>query len=171
MSGPSLRRSASTISGLVLIAVLAGACASSPTPVPPGASPAAGAAQPSTSVNPPTAPTGQSNTPPLIGIFISNSGPVLEVGNGRMLYVHAGDSATASTCLDACATAWPPLMVTAGTTIVAPPPGAKGAFGTITRPDGSSQLTYRNKPLYFYSKDGLGATTGEGINGFTVATP
>ncbi len=88
-----------------------------------------------------------------------------------MLYVHAGDSATASTCLDACATAWPPLTIAAGTTIVAPP-GAKGAFASITRPDGSVQLTHRAKPLYFWQKDvNPGDTTGQGINGFTVATP
>ena len=175
MSGPSFRRSAGTIAGLLLIAVLAGACSSSATPVPPGASPAASAAEASTSVNPPSAPTVQSTSPslspPLIGIFVTSLGPVLEVGNGRVLYVHAGDSATASTCLDTCATAWPPLAIAAGTQIVAPP-GAKGAFASITRPDGSVQLTYRGKPLYFWQKDvDPGDTTGQGINGFTVATP
>jgi predicted lipoprotein with Yx(FWY)xxD motif len=178
MSGPSFGRSAGTISGLVLIAVLAGACASSASPVPAGASPtpagaspAASAAEASISVSPSSAPTAQSNNPPLIGIFVTSLGTVLEVGNGRVLYVHAGDSATASTCLDACATAWPPLTIAAGTTIVAPP-GAKGAFASISRPDGSVQLTYRAKPLYFWQKDvNPGDTTGQGINGFTVATP
>src|SRR5450432_3700670 len=144
MTGPSYRRSAGTISGLVLIAVLAGACASSASPVPAGASsvpagasPAASAAEASSvGVNPPSAPTVQSNNPPLIGIFVGSRGQVLEEGNGKTLYVHAGDSATASTCLDACAAAWPPLFISAGTTIVGPP-GAHGAFGSITRPDGS----------------------------------
>ena len=116
-------------------------------------------------------PTVQSNNPPLVGIFVTSLGPVLEVGNGKMLYVHAGDSVTASTCLDTCATAWPPLFIAAGTKIVAPP-GAKGAFGSITRPDGSVQVTYRGKPLYFWQNDvNPGDTTGQGINGFTVATP
>ena len=88
-----------------------------------------------------------------------------------MLYVHAGDSATASTCLDSCATAWPPLLIPAGTTIAAPP-GAKGPFGSITRPDGSLQVTYRSKPLYFWKNDvNPGDVTGQGINGFTVAAP
>ena len=171
MSGPSFRRSAGTLSGLVLIAVLAGACASSATPVPAGTSPAASAPEASINVNPTSAPSVQSNTPPLVGIFVTSLGTVLEVGNGRMLYVHAGDSATASTCLDSCATAWPPLLIPAGTTIAAPP-GAKGPFASITRPDGSLQVTYRSKPLYFWKNDvNPGDVTGQGINGFTVATP
>lgn len=171
MSGPSFRRFAGTISALVLITILAGACGSSSSPAPAGASPAASAAEATISVKPSTAPTAQSNNPPLIGIFVTSLGQVLEVGNGRMLYVHAGDSATASTCLDACATAWPPLFIAAGTKIVGPP-GAKGAFGSITRPDGSVQLTYNGKPLYFFQNDAdPGDITGQGINGFSVAMP
>ena len=171
MSGPSFRRFAGTTSALVLIAVLAGACAGSPSPVPAGASPAPSAAEASVSVNPSGAPSLQSNSAPLVGIFVTSLGQVLEVGNGRVLYVHAGDSATASTCLDACATAWPPLVIAAGAKIVAPP-GATGAFGSITRPDGSVQVTYRGKPLYFFQNDSKpGDATGQGISGFTVATP
>jgi len=171
MSGSSIRRLAGTTSGLVLIAVLAGACASSPSPVPGGASPAPTAAEATVGVNPSSGPSAQANTPPLIGIFVTSLGQVLEVGNGRVLYVHAGDSATASTCLDACATAWPPLVVAAGTKIVGPP-GATGAFASITRPDGSVQVTYKGKPLYFFqSGANPGDTSGQGINGFTVATP
>jgi predicted lipoprotein with Yx(FWY)xxD motif len=88
-----------------------------------------------------------------------------------MLYVHAGDSATASTCLDACATAWPPFLLPAGAKIVSPP-GAHGSFGAITRPDGSSQATYKDKPLYFWQANaGPGDVGGQGINGFSVANP
>jgi len=175
MPGPSFRRSAGPVSGLVLIALLAAACATSASPVPPGASPAASAAEASIGITPSSAPAVQSNNPalvpPLIGIFVTSLGQVLEVGDGKVLYVHAGDSATASTCLDACATAWPPLFIAAGTTVVGPP-GAKGAFGSLTRPDGQVQLTYRGKPLYFWQNDkNSGDTTGQGINGFTVATP
>jgi predicted lipoprotein with Yx(FWY)xxD motif len=160
------------------MAILVGACSSSATPapagatsVPAGSSPAASAAEASIGTNPTTAPTAPSNTPPAIGIFTTKLGFVLEVGNGKTLYVHAGDSATASTCLDACVTAWPPLLIAAGTQIVAPP-GARGAFASITRPDGSVQLTYKGKPLYFWQGDAnSGDTTGQGINGFTVAAP
>jgi predicted lipoprotein with Yx(FWY)xxD motif len=170
MSRPSIRRSAA-ISGLVLTAVLVGACASSATPVPAGTSPAASAPEASINVNPTSAPSVQSNTPPNIGIFVIGLGQVLETGFGKVLYVHAGDSATASTCLDSCATAWPPLLIAAGAKIAAPP-GAKGPFGSITRPDGSLQVTYRNKPLYFWKNDvNSGDATGQGINGFTVAAP
>ena len=39
-------------------------------------------------------------------------GTVLTGPNGMTLYTHAGDSATSSTCTDACAVAWPPLATT-----------------------------------------------------------
>jgi predicted lipoprotein with Yx(FWY)xxD motif len=171
MLDASFRHPAGRLAALVLIAALAGACASSTTPVPAGASSAPSVAAPSVGENPSSAPTAQSNLPPAIGIFDTPLGFVLEVGNGKVLYVHAGDSATASTCLDACATAWPPLVIAAGVSIVAPP-GAHGPFANITRPDGSLQVTYRGKPLYFWKNDvNSGDTTGQGINGFTVATP
>jgi predicted lipoprotein with Yx(FWY)xxD motif len=175
MSGPSLRRPAGRTSGLVLVAVLAAACSGSASPAPAATGPAASAAEASIggqASSPSSVQTSNpSLVPPPIGIFVTSLGQVLEVGNGKVLYVHAGDSATASTCLDACATAWPPLFIAAGTTIVAPP-GARGPFGSITRPDGQVQLTYRGKPLYFWQNDkNSGDTTGQGINGFTVATP
>jgi predicted lipoprotein with Yx(FWY)xxD motif len=175
MSRLSSRPSAGALSGLVLVALLAAACAASSTPAPAGSSPAASAAEATVGTQPSSPPSAQASkpslVPPPIGIFVTSLGQVLEVGNGRVLYVHAGDSATASTCLDACASAWPPLFIAAGTTIVAPP-GARGPFGSITRPDGQVQLTYRGKPLYFWQNDkNSGDTTGQGINGFTVATP
>ena len=161
MFRPLFRRSVRRISGIVLIAILTGACATN-------ASPAASVPAASTDVS---APSVQPNNPPVVGVFVTSLGSVLAVGSGKTLYVHAGDSATASTCLDACAAAWPPLLISAGATIVGPP-GASGPFGSITRPDGSVQATYNGMPLYFWTNDvNSGDTTGEGINGFTVARP
>jgi hypothetical protein len=48
----------------------------------------------------------------------------------------------------------------------------KGTFGTIKRPDGSTQLTINGMPLYTYSGDSAsGQATGQGIQGvwFAVA--
>jgi predicted lipoprotein with Yx(FWY)xxD motif len=56
-----------------------------------------------------------------------------------------------SACTGACAEAWPLYIVSgrlrAGT-------GVKRArLGTIRRPDGSRQLTYAGRPLYYYVGD------------------
>ena len=95
-------------------------------------------------------------------------GMVLTGPNGMTLYTHAGDSATSSTCTGACATAWPPLtstgQPTAGT-------GVTGKLGTLTRADGTIQVTYAGLPLYYWQGDSkAGDVTGDGVNGFAVAT-
>lgn len=69
-----------------------------------------------------------------------------------------------STCVDKCATTWPPVLVDG------PAPAIDGvdpaAVGTVKRPDGSTQLTIGNWPVYRYSADAEpGDTTGEGVGG------
>ncbi len=98
----------------------------------------------------------------------ANFGTVLTGPNGMTLYTHAGDSATSSTCTGQCATAWPPLATTgqpaAGT-------GVTGQLGTLTRADGTTQVTYAGLPLYYWQGDTkAGDVTGNGVNGFSVAT-
>jgi predicted lipoprotein with Yx(FWY)xxD motif len=98
----------------------------------------------------------------------ANFGTVLTGPNGMTLYTHAGDSATSSTCTGQCATAWPPLATTgqpaAGT-------GVTGQLGTLTRADGTTQVTYSGMPLYYWQDDTkAGDVTGNGVNGFSVAT-
>ncbi len=96
----------------------------------------------------------------------SGSHGVYLVGSsGRALYLWMGDKAGKSNCSGACAGAWPPLVVT-GT------PTASGSatstdLGTITRSDGSKQVTYKGHPLYYFAGDpGAGTTTGDGSDGF-----
>lgn len=79
--------------------------------------------------------------------------------NGMTLYVFDRDTAGSgkSACNGPCATNWPPLMATA-----AP---AGGEYSVITRDDGTRQLAYKGKPLYFWAKDSKpGDKTGDGIN-------
>ena len=95
-------------------------------------------------------------------------GMVLTGPTGMTLYTHAGDSATSSTCTGACATAWPPLTATgqpmAGT-------GLTGKLGTLTRADGTIQVTYAGLPLYYWQGDKkAGDVTGDGVEAFAVAT-
>ena len=77
------------------------------------------------------------------------------------VYSLSSDSASSSACTGACAVTWPPLL-TGGT------PGLLGglkasSLGTLTRSDGTVQVTYRGKPLYLYSRETVGKnTTGPG---------
>jgi predicted lipoprotein with Yx(FWY)xxD motif len=61
------------------------------------------------------------------------------------------DSGT-SACTGGCITKWPALTVAAGAT----PSGGTGVSGTlatITRDDGTLQVTYNGLPLYFFAND------------------
>jgi predicted lipoprotein with Yx(FWY)xxD motif len=97
-----------------------------------------------------------------------NFGMVLTGPNGMTLYTHAGDSATSSTCTGACATAWPPLETKGQATAGA---GVTGQIGSLTRPDGTTQVTYGGMPLYYWQGDTkAGDATGNGVEGFSIAT-
>lgn len=92
--------------------------------------------------------------------------------DGRTLYVLTSDTPGASTCAGGCATTWPPLVPTAGATIKGDT-GVGGTFATITRADGSSQVTYNDAALYYYAGDAAaGDVNGQGLGGvWFVASP
>ena len=61
-----------------------------------------------------------------------------------------------------CATNWPPLL-TNGTPVAGTGVDAS-KFGTTTRADGTTQVTYNGWPLYYYAKDQQpGDTNGDGV--------
>ena len=134
-----------------IAAVVVAACSSSyasPAPIGGGASNSAGAT------------VGTASSP--------DFGTVLTGPNGMTLYTHAGDSATVSTCTGACAATWPPLATTGQPTAG---PGVTGQLGTATRADGTTQVTYGGLPLYYWEGDTKsGDVTGDGLEGFSVAT-
>jgi predicted lipoprotein with Yx(FWY)xxD motif len=89
-----------------------------------------------------------------------NGTAVLTNAAGFTLYWFAPDTSTASKCTGSCATFWPPVKgpATAGS-------GVTGTLGTITRPDGSTQVTYDGHPLYTYAGDTApGQANGNGKN-------
>jgi predicted lipoprotein with Yx(FWY)xxD motif len=100
---------------------------------------------------------GQSNDPSL--------GDYLVAYNGMTLYTYSPDTAGVSNCTGGCAANWPPYTVTSKDNLVAESPIA-GAISTLTRADGTMQVTYNGAPLYFYVKDTKpGDTVGEGVGG------
>ena len=92
--------------------------------------------------------------------------------NGMTLYTYKNDTVGESNCTDTCATTWPPYTVTSADNLSAVA-GLSGTVGTITRGDGSLQVTYNGLPLYFYSQDTQeGDTNGNNIdNLWNVVTP
>jgi predicted lipoprotein with Yx(FWY)xxD motif len=85
---------------------------------------------------------------------------VLTNAKGFTLYSFAPDTPTASKCYGSCAVYWPPVT---GTTAAGQ--GLPGTVTTITRTDGSHQLTYNGHPLYTYIADTApGQARGNNIN-------
>jgi predicted lipoprotein with Yx(FWY)xxD motif len=87
------------------------------------------------------------------------------------LYLYTQDTANTSTCTGSCAASWPPFLTNgapvAGTGVTA------SMLGTITRADGTTQVTYNGFPLYYSNQDtAAGATNGEGVgSNWYVMTP
>lgn len=92
-------------------------------------------------------------------------GTFLTDSSGHAVYLWVKDPAGKSVCSGACAGAWPPVPANGAATASG---GAKAAdLGTITRPDGTKQVTYAGHPLYYFAGDsGPGQTNGQGSNGF-----
>lgn len=91
-------------------------------------------------------------------------GPILVNGDGMSLYVFMNDTQDSNTsaCMDDCAGVWPPL------TVDGDPVAGEGVDdaqpGTITRDDGSVQVTYNGWPLYLYAGDTApGDINGQGV--------
>jgi predicted lipoprotein with Yx(FWY)xxD motif len=90
-------------------------------------------------------------------------GPILVDGDGNALYIFTRDTQNgdSSACTDEeCITEWPPL-----TTEEEPTAGAgaiQNLLGTITREDGTQQVTYNGWPLYLFAG---GGTSGHGAEG------
>jgi len=99
---------------------------------------------------------------------ISGIGTVLANGAGLTLYHNTKETGTTIVCTGGCVSVWPPALVTGSlphdTGMI------KGTFGTIMRPDGSTQLTINGMPLYTYTGDsGPGQASGQGIQGVWFA--
>lgn len=112
-----------------------------------------------------TSSDGESAPAASVVVEKTDLGNILADGNDRTLYMFLKDSGSTSECNDACAAAWPPLVVS-GT-----PTAGSGAetslVGTTTRSDGTSQVTYNGHPVYRYSGDQKpGDTAGEGLEAF-----
>jgi predicted lipoprotein with Yx(FWY)xxD motif len=118
----------------------------------------AGAASPAA---PATAGTGTgTGTTTLLKTTTIGGVKVLTNAKGFTLYSFAPDTPTTSKCYGSCAAYWPPVTGTA-----AAGTGLPGKVTTITRTDGTHQLTYNGHPLYTYIGDSHpGQASGNNVN-------
>jgi predicted lipoprotein with Yx(FWY)xxD motif len=168
-------KTSTLLGALLLLALLVTACAPAATSAPtntvqptepqmtesPAATGSPAATEPATEAPTGVPVTGQAT------VSVSETtefGPILVDGNGFALYAFMGDTQNGgtSTCLDDCATEWPPLISES-----APAAGTgvdMSLLGTITREDGTLQATYNGWPLYLFHEDVTpGDTTGQGV--------
>jgi len=110
-------------------------------------------------------PAGGSSAGLVITTKTGSAGAFLTDGAGRAVYLWEKDGKNSSACTGACTGAWPPLTTTGAVTAAG---GAdKSDLSTITRSDGTKQVTYDGHPLYYFSGDsGPGTVSGQGSDGF-----
>ncbi len=95
----------------------------------------------------------------------NNLGDYLVGGNGHTLYMFTSDKDGNSACYGQCARKWPPLLTHGKPRAGGGIPG--GELGTITRKDGSTQVTCNGHPLYYFAADGKpGDDKGEALTQF-----
>lgn len=124
---------------------------------------AAGSGSPAGASSSSAAAGGSGST--VITTVSSSAGTFLANSSGHAVYLWTKDSNGMSACSGACAGAWPPVTTTGTVTASG---GAKSSdLGTITRSNGTKQVTYDGHPLYLFSGDsGPGTASGQGNDGF-----
>ena len=92
----------------------------------------------------------------------SSLGTILTDSDGNTLYVFLNDSGSESTCYDSCAETWPAFV--ARGEVKARDGVTMSLLGTTERTDGTVQVTYDGRPLYYFSGDQQpGDTNGQEI--------
>ena len=153
--------------GAAGVGLAVAACSSSSSTTSSGPATSSPAAAPAATQASSPAATGQASGTAAVSLAAIPGipGKALVGRDGRTLYLFQADKNGASACTGACAAAWPPDVVTgqpqAGSGV------SQALLGTITRPDGTMQLTYNGHPLYYFVGDtGAGTAHGEGSKAF-----
>ena len=125
------------------------------------------AAAPTTTV--PAAPAAPVAPEPDLGLAQTPLGAIVVDGEGRTLYAFTKDANGSPTCVEGCATAWPPIVLE-GLPVAA---GVDAQLvTTVERPDGGSQLKVGKWPVYHFAGDEQpGDVNGQGSGGvwFVIA--
>lgn len=73
---------------------------------------------------------------------------------GRALYTYDGDKDGTPTCYEDCAKMWTPYVASEGQEM------GEG-WTTVKRTDGTMQMVYNGRPVYYYMKDKEGEVNGK----------
>ncbi|HEY1834874.1 MAG TPA: hypothetical protein VGG08_10580 [Solirubrobacteraceae bacterium] len=154
-----MRKAFPSLFPLLAVALLLSACGSSSgttaetTEVTPAASEESSAASSSSE-----SPSGEGAVKEVSNSTVGST--ILADSQGMTLYHLSGESGGEFICTSkACEKAWPPLTVSEGTT-----PSGASSLGTVKRPDGTLQVTYKGEPLYTFAQDTkAGQASGQGI--------
>ena len=124
-----------------------------------------------------TAAQAQSTAPSAAGTVYTVAATTTDLGtfltgeDGKTLYFFAKDTAPgASACEGGCLDNWPPFLLEGSETLAAGD-GVTGVLATFARSDGTMQVAYDGRPVYYFAGDkAAGDVTGQGAGGFwTVA--
>jgi predicted lipoprotein with Yx(FWY)xxD motif len=146
---------------LIVFSLIVAACSS---PAAAGTYPAATAPSPATTDS-------TSEALPATGggtVQVANNpefGQILVNPDGMTLYTNTVDTPDNLRCTNiACTSFWAPYTVDAEPTASE---GISGSLGTVTRPEGTTQVTYNQQPLYtFYLDKQPGDVKGDGFVDF-----
>jgi predicted lipoprotein with Yx(FWY)xxD motif len=139
--------------GLAAVAAAGGITAAATASSPASAKPVAGHSAPAATVHTATATVaGKTET-------------ILVNSRGLPLYYYPPDTATKSSVTGALAGFWPPL-----TSPAVPAGGLTGKLTVVSDAHGN-QVAYNGHLLYTFIQDHPGQVTGQGVQGFFLATP
>jgi predicted lipoprotein with Yx(FWY)xxD motif len=113
---------------------------------------------------------GSATTAALSTTSSGSLGTIVADSKNRTVYLYTKDTPNSgtSTCTGTCATNWPPVPAASGTPTVNGI--SQSLVGSITRPDGTKQLTLAGWPLYEFAADtGPGVVNGQGKGGVWFA--
>ena len=127
---------------------------------------------PSASASSTPSPTPSPSAAPIVLVqSVGTMGSVLvAASNSHTLYTFDSDSPGVSRCTGGCIAIWPALSIPSGQT-PAGGPGVTGALSTISRADGTLQVTYKGMPLYFFHSDAKPGDTRGNYTGWSLVRP
>jgi predicted lipoprotein with Yx(FWY)xxD motif len=156
------------LAGAAVAAALAAGCGGEAADRPPSASTAAPTVRAAPSANAArdaeAASVRVAQRGTTVRIVRSQFGRILADGRGQALYLFTRETSRTSRCYGDCATAWPSVPARGR------PVAGRGAraslLGTTRRRDGTLQVTYAGRPVYYYVGDSPGRVLCHNVTEF-----